>query len=387
MAQSRISFLIPALAVLVACSSGTETVAYVETLGSDTTAIEVYQRTDERIEGDLVIRMPETRVIHYFASLTPEGLISRLELAASTPAENPGGPPPEKITIAIEGDSATVERTGGSNAGTMRVAVDRNTIPIVGTPMAFAFHEQAVRQALAAGGETVPISLLTPGRPRTTPNAIVLRGADSVSMDFFGNPIVARIDETGRILGRSGRETTMKVEGRLVDDIELRRLAAEFAARDARGEGIGVASPGATVQTSVGGANFEVVYSQPAKRGREIWGGLVPYGEVWRTGANAATMFTTDRDLTIGGENVPAGSYTLWTTFTAESAQLIINSQTGQWGTAYDESQDFVRVDLEPESVPEMVERFTISIEEADGGGTLHLTWDMTRYSVGFQVR
>ena len=117
------------------------------------------------------------------------------------------------------------------------------------------------------------------------------------------------------------------------------------------------------VETTIGGASLTVEYSRPAKRGREIWGGLVPYGEVWRTGANAATAFTTDRDLEIGGAEVPAGSYTLFSIFTSESAQLIINRQTGQWGTMYDEAQDLVRVNLTPETIAEPVERVPLRRE------------------------
>ncbi len=113
----------------------------------------------------------------------------------------------------------------------------------------------------------------------------------------------------------------------------------------------------------------------------------MPYGEVWRTGANAATAFTTDRDLEIGGAEVPAGSYTLFSIFTSESAQLIINRQTGQWGTMYDESQDLVRVNLTPETLAESVERFTISIEPSGDGAVLLLIWDTTRFSVPLTVK
>jgi hypothetical protein len=113
----------------------------------------------------------------------------------------------------------------------------------------------------------------------------------------------------------------------------------------------------------------------------------VPYGEVWRTGANAATAFTTDRDLEIGGAEVPAGSYTLFSIFTSESAQLIINRQTGQWGTMYDESQDLVRVNLTPETLAESAERFTISIEPSGDGAVLLLIWDTTRFSVPLTVK
>jgi hypothetical protein len=97
----------------------------------------------------------------------------------------------------------------------------------------------------------------------------------------------------------------------------------------------------------VGAAQVLVDYSRPSARGRTVWGGaLVPYGQVWRTGANAATQLVTSADLTIGGAAVPAGTYTLFTLPTADGGQLIVNKKTGEWGTEYDAAQDLVRIPL-----------------------------------------
>ena len=146
-------------------------------------------------------------------------------------------------------------------------------------------------------------------------------------------------------------------------------------------------SPAATVNANIGGARIEVAYSRPATRGRDIWGGLVPYGEVWRTGANSATIFTTDTNLILRDLNLPAGSYTIWTTFTESSQELIVNRQTGQWGTDYDESQNLGRVDMTVDQLRDAVERFTISFQEMAGGGVMHLDWDHTRFSVPIRFR
>ncbi len=367
-------------------SSGPQ--AFIERLGTDTLSFEVYTRTADGFEGDVLIRSPVTRIAHYEATLTSEGDVARMNVEWRTPKENPDGPPARGFTITFEGDSATVERRGGRNPGTTRMTAPIGTIPTVGkSPIAFAVFEQAVRQAVASGSENYAITLLQSRRMRLSPNAIVRFAPDSVSMDYFGNPIVARVDEDGRVLGRSGERTTVKIVGERISGVDLERLAAVFAARDARGEGLGVASPRATVEASLGGAAINIVYSSPAKRSREIWGGLVPWNEVWRTGANAATAFSTDRDLEIGAAHVPAGDYTLYSIYTAESAKLIINRQTGQWGTVYDEDQDLARVDLARESLPETVERFTIAVESTDDGGLLRLSWDRTRFSVPLKVR
>jgi hypothetical protein len=373
--------------ISIGCAGDRDTHTYVERLGIDTVSVESYTRTADGFRGDVTIRSPSAMVAHYEASLTPEGTISRMQVDWSTPAENPDGRPPIGYTYTLDGDSATVELRRGTEPTTARIAVPPAAIPLVGkTPVAYAVLEQAVRQAIASGSDVYPAHYLSVVRGRVVSTEIVRISPDSLSFGFFGSPFLVEVDADGRILGRSGEQTTMKVVGERVNAVDIATLAADFASRDARGEGMGVASPLATVDATLDGAALNIRYSQPARRGREIWGGLVPWDEVWRTGANAATAFSTDRDLEIGGAAVPAGDYTLFSIYTADSAQLIINRQTEQWGTQYDQEQDLVRVDLARESLAEGVERFTISIEAAEEGGALRLDWDTTRFSVPIRV-
>ena len=370
------------------CAGDSAQRAYIERLGDDTTAIEVFTRTEDGFEGDLLLRSPLTMVAHYVGTLSAEGTISRLEVDWRVPPENPEGAASEHYVVTFEGDSATVERqTGDEESTTTRVAAPRGTLPQIGkSPWSYAIFEQAARQALASGADSFPVSFMNARRPRATPNALMMRGRDTVSLNYFGGPMLASIGPDGRITGLSGAETTNQVAGEAVENVDLAGLAADFAARDARGEGMGPPSPRGRSQFTVGRASLEIDYGRPSKRGRDIFGGLVPYNEVWRTGANTATHFTTDRNLTIGGAQVPAGAYTLWTTYTAESAHLIINSQTRQWGTDYDEAQDLVRVEMTRETLGEVVEQFTMLVEPSADGGTLQLRWDRTQFSVPIRV-
>lgn len=377
-------------AAIAGCAAEPEERAFMELLGSDTMAMEVFRRTADGLEGTMLARSPVTLSGSYTARFAEDGSIAHFALEWETPAENPEGPPPSSITIEVSGDSATIVRQSEGETVTAQVVAAPHPVPTTGrVPLAVGLFEHAVQLALAddSGEEPFGFTMLWPMRGRSSPNAISRRGPGEVSLDYFGNPLIARVDESGRITSITGSETTMKVEIGPIEPPDMVTLAAEFAARDARGEGVGTPSPGATVTERGGGATFEIAYSRPAKRGREIWGGLVPYGEVWRTGANAATQFSTDRDLRIGDVEVPAGDYTLWSTYTAESATLILNSQTGQWGTEYDEAQDFVRVEMSAERLDESMERFTISIEPTEDGGILQLSWDDTRFSVPMRVR
>jgi hypothetical protein len=141
-----------------------------------------------------------------------------------------------------------------------------------------------------------------------------------------------------------------------------------------------------TVQT-VGEARVVVDYGRPSKRRRkEIFGALVPYGVIWRTGANEATHLRTDRDLMIGQLHVPRGTYTLWTIPERAQWTLIINRQTGQWGTEYDSTHDLGRVAMHVGSLPEPLEQFTIAIEAKKDSGILSMAWDTTQASVPIRV-
>lgn len=142
-------------------------------------------------------------------------------------------------------------------------------------------------------------------------------------------------------------------------------------------------SPPATANVTLKGQQISISYSRPSMRGRKIMGGLVPYGQVWRTGANEATTLTTPVELNIGGTNVPAGKYTLWTLPTESEWKLIINKQTGQWGTEYDQSQDLARVNMQKTMLSQPVEQFTISWDKkSDDSANLVLEWEKTRVSV-----
>jgi hypothetical protein len=136
------------------------------------------------------------------------------------------------------------------------------------------------------------------------------------------------------------------------------------------------------------GKTVKVHYSSPRMRGRKIYGGLVPYGEVWRTGANEATTFVTDTDLTVGGKDVPAGSYTIFTVPNADKWSLIINKKTGEWGIPYKyESDELLRADMNVSKTPSQVENFTIGFDQGGSSCTMNLDWENTRASIQLQKK
>ena len=133
---------------------------------------------------------------------------------------------------------------------------------------------------------------------------------------------------------------------------------------------------------------LSINYGRPALRGRKIMGGVVPYGVVWRTGANAATSFVTQTDLMVSGVKISRGSYTLYTLPSAKQWKLIINRQTGQWGTVYDEKLDLARIPMKKIMLKQPVEKFTMSLERiSEKTGVMILAWEKIQLSVNFQLQ
>ena len=158
-------------------------------------------------------------------------------------------------------------------------------------------------------------------------------------------------------------------------------------------------SPPAKAECNLaGGKTLTIDYSSPRAKGRKIYGELpqdsatssastavpvVPFGKVWRAGANEATTFVAEIDLNVGGTTVPAGNYTIFTIPNADKWQLVISKKTGEWGTAYPgQGEDLARIDMKVSQLPSPVENFTISLVKGGAGCTLQMDWDTTRASV-----
>src|SRR5215472_9415498 len=169
--------------------------------------------------------------------------------------------------------------------------------------------------------------------------------------------------------------------------IRFRDIAvAATLAVTAAGQGR-VLSPPMSASVTIEGKKLQVDYGAPSMRGRKIMGALVPYGQVWCAGANDATTLTTDADLDIAGLKVPKGSYTLWAVPEKTEWTLIVNKQTGQWHTEYNQNRDLGRVKIGVKNVPSPVERFRIELTSSGANkGTLLLTWENTEAWAPFTV-
>ena len=150
-------------------------------------------------------------------------------------------------------------------------------------------------------------------------------------------------------------------------------------------------SPHDTISTVVGGCRVMIVYGRPytTKPGtevaRKIWGGLVPYGKVWRLGADEATLLISQKALKFGDATLPAGAYSLFLLPQEDgTAKLIISKDVGQWGEEYNDQNDVMRVDLKKSTLGTPVNQFTMAITKGADGGVVKLSWENAEYSVAF---
>jgi hypothetical protein len=251
-----------------------------------------------------------------------------------------------------------------------------------------AMGELGLRNLVSSGRDSADIVMIGFGAPSASVFPTRMIRPDTARITWFGgSPQYVRIDRAGRILALDATATTFKVKVDRLPNVDIAVLASAFAAAEQAGRPF-VMSVRDTVRAVIGRANLLVEYGRPLRRGRTIFGNVVPFDSVWRTGANAATQFRTDVDLSMDGVTIPAGTYTLWTLPSRTGAwKLVVNRQTGQWGTVYDAKQDLARIDMRTETLAASVDQFTITIEPRASGGVLTLAWDRTRAWVPFTPR
>jgi hypothetical protein len=369
---------------LAAPAAAQERGAFIVRLGRDTVAVEQFTRTADRIEGTMVTRTPRTAVRTYTATLRPDGTISRLEMTTRIPS----APDvlPQTITVATGGDSADVRIVRGDTVRDLRVGAPAEAFPFLSN--SYALAEPLMRWAAARNADSVAVPIVQPGARTSGVMSVIRNGADSVNLRSANGVTRVRVDAQGRVMGARSPESTFKAEVDRVAALDVQAVAADFARRDQSGQAMGTLSPRDSVVASIDGANLSVAFGRPSLRGREL-SALAPAGQVWRTGANDATAFRTDRDLVFGDTRVPAGSYTLWTIPGADGWTLIVNRRTGQWGTEYDPAQDLARIPVRARRYPgDTVEQFRIALQPAGcgDGGEMVLSWGDVRVTAPFTV-
>ena len=389
-------------ALLICCAAPlaaqTSAGAFIVTLGRDTTVIEQFRRSGLTVEGDMLVRAQRAAVVrHYAGTLNADGTMARFEWTARTPASPQA---PVTHVVLTFGDTTVVAITRDTATQTLRVPTPGGALPFIS--YSYGLYELIGRRGTVTGKDTV--LTVAAGQDQPTPLIVKHSARDSLSVAFAGDvgPTLFTIDRDGRIQTVDGRLSTEKVLSRRLPKVDFAALAAAFQTRP-----LGQASPPDSVRATIAGAAIAVDYSRPSMRGRAIFGPgsatprpVVPWGEVWRTGANFATRLTTSADIVLGGQTIPAGTYTLWTLPSATGWKLIVNKQTkapcttaaecsdpkrpNLWGTDYSADSDLVRVDLPASTLAQPVEQFTMGVDPQGDGGVLWMAWEKTKLAILF---
>ncbi len=368
-------------------ASALDSAVFVTRLGSDTLVVERVIRSPQRVEAEVAMRVPRTSRTVYVLQLSPAGMLERME-ATTFDTTGGGATPARREIIARVGDSLRIETTAGDQVRARTLGAQPHVLPFI--DMVHWPYEIALVRLRTSGASDALQPLLTGSRVSNFSFARV--GKDSMTIT---HPL-PRDDASSCGLGRAPHRAR-----RWRDDPQARRRASSLDAHRRHCPPVDFAGcrrpqswravRARAVHQQVGGATIGLDHGTPAKRGRAIWGALVPFGSVWRTGANEATHFETDRDLVFGtGADtlaVPAGRYTLFSVPERDGGWLIINRETGQAGTAHDPAQDLGRVRLISRPLSAPVETFTIKAETEGASNLLRLQWDSAERVAPFRVR
>jgi hypothetical protein len=408
--------------LLVACHADrpVERYGFIARLGDDTLSVESVTRSGDAETSDEVDRFPRVRTRHTVIQLGPEGAIRHLVMQIYTPSE-PVNQRHRQVVVDVTRDSVHLSKQDATGTIQRAFATDGGTATGL-LPQMYSLYElyfaaalqraeeskrasddmEAMRQLyinreldqfLRASGDSAQMRQfyldrefdqfpLGHGVVRPLPG-----GRAEIEYDWLAGTGEATFDSADHMLSYSGARTTYKVEvSRLPTPPDVSAAAERFEAVEAK-SGVKELSVRDTVRARIGEASFTIDYGRPLVRGRVLLGGLLPYGRVWCTGANAATQFTTSVPITLAGMRVPAGMYTVWTVPRADGADVIVNRQTGQWGNEYDASQDLGRAALTTLAPATPVEKFTMSIVSTSKvRGALTMAWGPFQWTAPIEL-
>jgi hypothetical protein len=371
--------------LLARLPSAPDSTVFVTRLGADTLVVERVVHRPGRIDADVLSRVPRTMHTVYALELNPAGELTRYYAEVHDLRD---GTVARRDSVVRVGDSLRVVTTTGGDWRVTTLAAPRGTLPFIDM-VHWPYEVLLQRARLGAGSMTAP--LLTGNR--ITEFRVERISVDSATITHpLRGTMRAQVDVLGRLVRLDASGTTRKLVLERRGWMSFDDLTSRWIALDKAGRGVTALSGRAQTSAKLGAVNLSVDYGTPAARGRAIWGALVPYGKVWRTGANEATHLTVDGGTLVIGSGadtlaVPAGRYTLYSIPEPAGGTLIVNRQTGQGGTTYEVARDLGRVRLASRPLSSPVEQFTIAIAGAATSGELRLQWSGTELFVPVRTR
>ena len=340
------------------------------------------------------------KVRHTEFDLGHDGKVTHMVMDVRTPSGEAPAQRGRRVIAEFTRDSVMISITdsGGVTRRSFRTG-GALTVPHVS--MMYSAIELEIASALRNGGgpiaagDSASFRQFYPDRD-VGPGFVLHSGwvhrhsVDSVVLnhDWLSGSGDVTVDSVGRMLTYSGKRSTYQVDVKRVTAIPDVAASAERLAAAEKKAGAAQLSVRDTTRASIGTATLSIDYGRPLARGRTLLGNVIKYNHIWRTGANAATQFTTSAPITLAGLTLPAATYTLWTVPHTSGVDLIVNTESGQWGTEYSSAKDLGTAPLHTETVPTPVEKFAISIAGTDAKhGTLVMDWGTFRWTAPIVVK
>jgi hypothetical protein len=395
-----VSFLLAALAAIACRPAGPEQrYGFIARLGSDTVSVESITRRGNTVVVDGVDRFPRVRRRHTEIELGPGSTIRHLVMDIHTPSE-PANQCERHVTADVTADSVHILQI--DDAGKLRHDFATNgAVAMAHVPQMYSLYELYFDAAFAraaalkrVAGDTVQLRQFYIDREfdRFPLHHGVVRlvsgNRAEIQHDWLSGTGQATFDSTGRMLTYSGARTTYLVEvARLDSQPDIKPIADKWEALEKASGGVKQLSVRDTARSSIGAVSITIDYGRPLARGRVLLGNVIPYDRVWRTGANAATQFTTSAPIRLAGIQLAAGTYTLWTVPHQNGVDLIVNGQAGQWGTEYNPSRDVGKAAMQSTALSTPIDQITISVAANDARhGRLTLEWGPFRWTAPIEV-
>ncbi|MEO8031933.1 MAG: DUF2911 domain-containing protein [Gemmatimonadota bacterium] len=396
----NVRLLLAAALLAPAALQAQQRYGFLARLGVDTISVESVTRWPDHLVSDQVERFPRVIRRHTEIRFGPDKRIRQLIQDITLPTATTPKWKSRRFTADYLGDSVRITVRNGEGSSSLMLATGgATTLPW--TAHQYSLSELFLDQAPRTLGDSLFLRLYYVDMQiedfGSLPKGLIpggyVRRLSGGRVEVFHHDGLAgagegAFDADGRMLAYSGARSTYKVEvTRTTTPPDVDAVAAAFTALEKQNGVPAGLSLRDTTRATIGTAQLLVDYGRPLVRGRTLLGAVIPFGQVWRTGANAATQFSTSAPIRVGGRTLPAGIYSLWTRPDPNGVILLVNGQHGQWGTQYDASRDLDSIPLARETRAGSAEKFTISIVPVDRHhGTLVFEWGTFRWVVGMET-
>ncbi|MBD2701162.1 DUF2911 domain-containing protein [Spirosoma sp. BT702] len=391
MRSIAILFSISLLISADAISQGNQpyTASFIGRMGVDTVLVETYTMINNHLYGKAFIRVPEDYIGEFSIHFHPDGSIREFNVNAmnpvnsSVPYQAKSGAFEYRLNMNCRNDTCTYYNSerGGKAETIFRHAT--KTVDFVGGWVPFiSLMEWNCLRLAKSGKSKIPLKMIN-HRIGVYDIGVHFSAKDTI---IFGGPFLEytklNVNQEGRISQVNGIGTPWNYLVTKHPPIDIEPLAKRMA----KTPGIGIPSPTETIRATVKQANIELSYGRPYKRGRVIFGGVVPYDSIWRTGAGSPTRLSLDNQIRIGTTVISKGQYSLYSIPQKDKWLLIFSTDLKSWPTDPNRSKDFAQVVIPVKTTTNRSEQFTISIQETAAGGELTFHWDNVLATAAFDV-